>query len=266
MIQAYKNNEIKPIKLGKKIELKYIPFSELAIPWNICLDTSTSSKQNEDTKRSHLYNLLERDAKNSKAKKILKSNELEHLKHSIAKYGLLKPFEVAEMYERLDFFYGKGKYLVIDGQRRYFAVRELLKLPSEDDEERRKALLRSDSDDQIVSKGEMQAQEVFDNLDVRDQILIPCIVYPYTTLLQMVRHSVEDKRFSEKPEKQDYEIVEKMASQGIGDLKSDDLRELCKVRERIEEERASIEDTLNDIRARLKHQQDQIKSEERAIT
>jgi hypothetical protein len=265
MIQANKSNEIKPIKLGKKIELKYIPFSELAIPWNVCLDTSTSSQQNQDN-RSHLYNLMERDSKNSKAKKILRSSELEHLKHSIAKYGLLKPFEVAEMYERLDFFYGKGKYLVIDGQRRYFAIRELLKLPTEDDEERRKALLRSDSDDEIVSKGEMQAQEAFDRLDVRDHILIPCILYPYTTLLQMVRHCVEDKRFSEKPEKQDYEIVEKMSSQGISDLKSDDLRALCKVRERIEEERASIEDTLNDIRTRLKHQQDQIKSEERAIT
>jgi len=160
-----------------------------------------------------------------------------------------------------DFFYGKGKYLVIDGQRRYFAVRELLKLPTEDDEERRKALLRSDSDDEIVSKGEMQAQEAFDSLDVRDHILIPCIVYPYTTLLQMVRHCVEDKRFSEKPAKQDYEIVEKMASKGISDLKSDDLRELCKVREGIEKERASIEDTLNNIRARLNCKQDQIKPE-----
>jgi len=257
MIQTEKDNEIKPIRLGKKIELRYVPFSELAIPWNICLDTTASRKQNQDIRNSCLYNFMESNPKNSKASKILKSSELENLKQSIARYGLLKPFEVAEMYERLDFFYGKGKFLVIDGQRRYFAVRELLKLPTENDEEKRKARLWSDSNDEIVNKGEIQAQSHFDHLDIRDHVLIPCIVYPYTTLLQMVRHSVEDKRYSEKPAKQDYEIVDKMTKQGIRDLESDDLRELCGVRRKIEEERASIEDTLNDIRARLKQQQEQ---------
>ena len=168
------------------------------------------------------------------------------------------------MYERLDFFYGKGKYLVIDGQRRYFALRELLKLPTENDEGKRKDKLWSDSKQEIVVKGETQAQEHFDKLDLRDHVLIPCIVYPYTTLLQMVRHSVEDKRFSEKPTKQDFELVEKMTAQGGNDLKSDDLRELCRVRSRIEEERASIEETLQEIRVRLKQQQDQTKPEETA--
>jgi hypothetical protein len=266
MIQTDKDNEMKPIRLGKKIELRYIPFSELAIPWNICLDTKASRQQNQDIRRSCLYNFTESNPKNSKASKFLKSNELEHLKHSIARYGLLKPFEVAEMYERLDFFYGKGKYLVIDGQRRYFAVRELLKLPTENDEEKRKTRLWSDSNNEIVAKGEIQAQEHFNRIDVRDHVLIPCIVYPYTTLLQMVRHSVEDKRFSEKPAKQDYELVDKMTKQGISDLKSDDLRELSRVRRKIEEERASIEETLKDIRVRLKQQQDQNKPEERADT
>ena len=118
MIKTNKENEIKSVRIGKKIEFRYIPFSELAIPWNICPDTTESRQQNQ---RSHLYNFIASNPKNSKASKFLKSNELEHLKQSIARYGLLKPFEVAEMYERLDFFYGKGKYLVIDGQRRYFA-------------------------------------------------------------------------------------------------------------------------------------------------
>ena len=251
MMQTNKDNEITPIRLGKKMELRYIPFSELAIPWNICPDTTESRQQNQ---RSHLYNFIASNPKNSKASKFLKSNELEHLKQSIARYGLLKPFEVAEMYERLDFFYGKGKYLVIDGQRRYFALRELLKLPTENDEEKRKTRLWSNSSNEIVAKGEMQAQEHFNHLDIRDHVLIPCILYPYTTLLQMVRHSVEDKRFSEKPAKQDYEIVDKMTAQGISDLKSDDLRELGRVRRKIEEERASIEETIKDIRARLKQQ------------
>ena len=258
--------EIIPIRLGKRIELKYIPFSELAIPWNICFDTTELRLQNQDNRRSILSHFVESDPKNSKTSKFLKSNELEYLKQSIARYGLLKPFEVAEMYERLEFFYGKGKYLVIDGQRRYFAVRELLKLPTENDEEKRKTRLWSNTDNEILAKGEIQAQEHFNRLDIRDHVLIPCLIYPYTTLLQMVRHSVEDKRFNEKPAKQDYELVDKMTKQGINDLTSDDLRELSIVRRRIDEERASIEDTLEDIRARLRQQQYQKKPKEKADT
>jgi hypothetical protein len=254
MIQTDKDNEITPIRLGKKIELRYIPFSELAIPWNICADTIASRQQNQHIRQSYLFNVIESDSKNSKASKILKSNELEQLKRSIAQYGLLKPFEVAEIHERLDFFYGKGKYLVIDGQRRYFAVRELLKLPTENDEEKGKTRLWSDSNDEIVTRDEIEAQEHFDRLDIRDNVLIPCIVYPYTTLLQMARHSVEDKRFSEKPAKQDYELVDKMTTQGMSDLKSDDLRELIIVRKKIDEEKASIEETLKEIRVRLQQQ------------
>jgi hypothetical protein len=261
MIETDKENEIKSVRIGKKIEFRYIPFSELAIPWNVCLDTTASGQQNQESRRSRLYSFVESNPKNSKASKVLKSSELEHLKHSIARYGLLKPFEVAEIYERLDFFYGKGKYLVIDGQRRYFAVRDLLKLPTENDEGKRKDSLWSNSNNEIETKAEIQAQECFDRLDLRDHVLIPCIVYPYTTLLQMVRHSVEDKRFSEKPSKQDYELVDKMAAQGISDLESDDLRELFRVRSKIEEERASIEETLKEVRASLKHQQNQNKPE-----
>jgi len=232
MIQTDNEQRIAPIRLGKKIELRYIPFSELAIPWNVCLDTTTSRQQNQDIGSSRQSNFIESNPKNSKTSKILKSSELEHLKRSIARYGLLKPFEVAEMYERLDFFYGKGKYLVIDGQRRYFAVRELLKLPTGNGEEKRKDNLWSDNNNEIVGKGEIQAQDHFDHIDLRDHILIPCIVYPYSTFLQMVRHSVEGGRFSEKPAKQDYELVDKMVAQGISDLKSDDLRELFRIRRR----------------------------------
>ena len=261
IIQTNKNNKITPIRLGKKIEIRNIPFSELAIPWNICVDITASGKQNQNFRSSIPYNFIKSNPKNDKVSKILKSGELEHLKQSIARYGLLKPFEVAEMYEELGFFYGKGKYLVIDGQRRYFALKELLKLPTENDEEKIKSKLWSDSDDEIVAKGETQAQELFDNLDIRDHVFIPCIVYPYKTFLQMVRHSVEDKRFSGKPAKQDYELIDKMTAQGINDLEPDDLRDLFKVRRKIEEERVAIEQTLKEIRTRLKQQHEQNKPE-----
>jgi hypothetical protein len=246
--------ELKPVKLGKNIELRYIPFSELAIPWNVCLDTAASKQQKSGAQQSRFFHFRQVNPKNPKASKILKEADLEELARSIAKYGLLKPFEVAEMYERLDFFYGKGKYLVIDGQRRYFAIRELLKLPSENDEGERKESLRTGCDQENVMKGEMQAQQEFDELSIRNYVLIPCLVYPYTTLLQMVRHSIEDKRFSEKPLKQDREFASKMAEEGIRDLVPDDLRELWKTRDEIEEERESIEKTLKEISTRLQKQ------------
>ena len=246
--------ELKPVKLGKNIELRYIPFSELAIPWNVCLDTAASKQQKPSAQQSRFFHFRQVNPKNPKASKILKKADLEELARSIAKYGLLKPFEVAEMYERLDFFYGKGKYLVIDGQRRYFAIRELLKLPTENDEGERKESLRTGCDQENVMKGEMQAQQEFDELSIRNYVLIPCIVYPYTTLLQMVRHSIEDKRFSEKPLKQDREFASKMAEEGIRDLVPDDLRELWKTRDEIEEERESIEKTLKEISNRLQKQ------------
>jgi ParB/Sulfiredoxin domain len=247
-------SEIEMIKLGKNIDLKYIPFSELAIPWNVCLDTAASLQQNQNIRNSGLFSFKQTNKKDSKASRVLRSADVEELRLSIAKYGLLKPFEVAEMHERLDFFYGKGRYLVIDGQRRYFAIRELLRLPTERDEEERKFGLRTDCTHEIISEGEMQAQKQFDKLTLRDHVLIPCLVYPYTTLLQMLRHSIEDKRFSEKPTKQDLTLASKMAEEGVSDLSFDDLRALCEIRSKIEEERRSIEDTLQEIRNRLRQQ------------
>ena len=81
--------------------------------------------------------------------------------------------------------------------------------------------------------------------------MIPCIVYPYVTLLQMVRHRIEDKRSSDKPSKIDLELADKMVAEGINDLNSDDLRGLWKMRSRIEEEKKSIEETLQEIKKRL---------------
>jgi ParB-like chromosome segregation protein Spo0J len=241
--------ELKPIKLGKKIELRYIPFSELAIPWNACFDATKSKPENHKTSQSRLSTFKQSNPNSSKAARTWKNGNLESLKRSIAQYGLLKPFEVAEIQERLDFFYGNGKYLVIDGQRRYFAT--------EDEEKKRKENLRTDSVYDSIVKAEMQAQRQFDKLSVRDYVLIPCLVYPYTTLLQMMRHSIEDKRFSEQPSKEDFQLVEKMSVEGINDLYSDNLTELWNTRPRIEEEKLSIEKTLEEIRDKLKKEQTQ---------
>jgi len=247
--------EFEPVRLGKKIELRYIPFSELAIPWNVCLDAAMSRQENSDIRHPRFCDIKQIDAGSTKASRILKNSDFNALKNSIAQFGLLKPFEVAELQERLEFFYGKGKYLIIDGQRRYFAIRELLKLPTEDNEKKQREGLRTDCQHYYIVKGEMQAQKQFDRLSIRHYVLIPCLVYPYTTLLQMVRHSIEDKRFSEKPSKEDLELAERMGIEGVSDLNSDDLRELWNMRSRIEEEKKSIEKTLQEIRDRLKKQQ-----------
>lgn len=253
-----KTADLHPIQLGKKIELKYIPFSELAVPWNVVVDTTTISQENNNTNKLNQSSKTTFDqikTNGAKASRKIRRADIDAIKYSIAQYGLLKPLEVAEMQERLDFFYGKAKYLVIDGQRRYFALRELLKLPTEQDERRQKDSLRTNNNNENVANLELQGQEQLDKLSIRDYVLVPCIMYPYTTLLQMVRHTIEDRRFSEKSPKADYDLVERMSAQGMVDLHTDDLRELWNIRRRIEEERQSIEKTLVEIRDRLKQKE-----------
>jgi len=244
--------ELEAVKLGKNIELRYIRFSELAVPWNVCVDSVRSGSEGGDAGQLGVSTYGGK-AKRSRASKVLKRSDLDALKHSLAQFGLLKPFEVAELPERLDFFYGgKGKYVVIDGQRRYFAIRELLRLPTEDDEMKQKNSLRTSSGYDQVEKMEVQAQEQFGMLGVRDYVLVPCLVYPYTTFLQMVRHCIEDKRFSVKPSREDLDAAEKMHREGVADISAEDLGKLWETRSRIEEERAAIEKTLQEIRSRVK--------------
>jgi hypothetical protein len=68
----------------------------------------------------------------------------------------------------------------------------------------------------------------------------------------MVRHSVEDRRFSLKPSKEDLELVEKMRREGLEDIGAEDLGRLWETRSRIEEEKLAIGKTLQEIRARVK--------------
>jgi hypothetical protein len=240
--------EFEPIRLGKKVELRYIPFSELAIPWNVIRDTAASNKIIDEAVQSRFHFKKNNETKHHKLSKVLKDADLHDLKLSIAQFGLLKPFEVAKMQERIEFFYGNGKYLIIDGQRRYFAIRELLNLPTEDDEEKQRDALITDFQNDFISKAEEQAKQQFERLSVRHFVMIPCLVYPYTTFLQMIRHSIENKRFSEKPSKDDLETAEKMGAEGITDLTFDDLKDLWKMRNLIEQEKKSIERTLKEIK------------------
>jgi len=250
--EAMPSLEPQSVRLGKNFELKYIRFSELAIPWNVNIDSAQRKRGDGSAKQLRVSTYGEANGR-SRGSKTLKRADLDALKHSIAQFGLLKPFEVAELPERVDFFYGgKGKYVVIDGQRRYFAVRELLRLPSEDEEGKQRDGLRTNSGHERIEKGEMQAQEQFDQLSIRDYVLVPCLVYPYTTFLQMFRHSVEDKRFSVKPSKEDLELVEKMRREGVEDIGAEDLGRLWETRSRLEEERLAIEKTLQEIRSRVK--------------
>jgi len=246
------NLEFEPIKLGKKIELRYVPFSELAIPWNVVLDSAASNKNNNGVAQSRFHLKRKNSTEHGKATKVLKDSDLHDLKLSIAKYGLLKPFEVAKMQERIKFFYGKGKYLVIDGQRRYFAIKELLDLPTEVDEKKQQDNLNTSFQHDIIWKAEEQAKKQFERLSIRHYVMIPCLVYPYTTFLQMIRQSIENKRFSEKPSKEDIELAEKMCDEGINDLTSDDLKDMWKMRNLIEQEKESIEKTLKEIRNSFK--------------
>jgi hypothetical protein len=253
---------LKPVKLGKTIELKYIPFVELAIPWNVCVEAVNPGREGCIAKESSTCPNGKMTAKGSKVPKTIKSSDLDALKYSIGQFGLLKPFEVAELPERLDFFYGNGKYVIIDGQRRYFAIREMLRLPTEHDEMKQKDSLRTNSGHDQINKGEVQAQKQFDKLNIRDYVLIPCLVYPYTTFLQMVRHIIEDKRFSVKPSKDDFELAEKMRAAGVQDLGPEDLSDLWETRSRIDEGRQAIENTLHEIRNRIKEKEELKKIEQ----
>lgn len=94
--------EFEPVRLGKKIELGYIPFSELAIPWNACPDAATLRQKNSDIRQRLFCNNKRIDAGSAKASRILKNADFNDLKNSIAQFGLLKPFEVAELQEQLD--------------------------------------------------------------------------------------------------------------------------------------------------------------------
>jgi hypothetical protein len=242
---------LQPVKLGKALHLQHIPFSELVIPWEAAVNANAEPEQGASSTRSPgplAHAAITPDS--AKALKAMKQHGLEDLKASIGQFGLLKPLEVAELPEQLEFFFGKGKYAIIDGQRRYFAIRELLRLPTEHDERDEKESLATHPAQDHVKKAETQAKEKFERLTIRDYVLVPCLVYPHKTYLQMMRHSTEGSRFTAKPPRIYRDVIEEMLRQGTPDLTPDDLTNLWETRKKIEDERQAIEKTLQEIRHR----------------
>jgi hypothetical protein len=242
---------LKQVKLGKNLELKHIPFSELIIPYAKYAD---STMQKSDSSPYNPHNVSSNGVASTeklRASKNLKRDDLDILKHSIGRFGLLKPFQIAEIPESLVFFYGKGKYFIIDGCKRYLAIRELLKLPTEEEERVRRDSLRTHSGHHAIERAEIQAVENFNNLSIVDQVMIPCLIYPYKTYLQMLRHRIEAKKLGMKPSKNDLKLAEKMRQEGVLDLELEDLSQLWETNRNIEKEKRAVEKTLQQIRDRI---------------
>ena len=242
---------LKQVKLGKNLELKHIPFSELIIPNAKYLD---STVQRSNTPHYIQQNVSIDDATSTeklRAPITLKREDIDILKHSIGRFGLITPFQIAEIPESLVSFYGKAKYFIIDGCKRYLAIGELLKLPTEEDERVQKESLRTHSGHYAIDKAEIQAVEKLANLSIVDYVLIPCLIYPYKTHLQMLRHGIEAKKIDVRPSKADLKLAEKMRQEGSLDLELEDLSQLWETNRQIEKERRAVEKTLQQIRDRI---------------
>ena len=242
---------LKQVKLGKNLELKHIPFSELIIPYAKYADSTMQKNGSSPYNPQNVSSNGVASTEKLKASKNLKRDDLDILKHSIGRFGLLKPFQIAEIPESLVFFYGKGKYFIIDGCKRYLAIRELLKLPTEEEERVRKDSLRTHSGHYAIERAEIQAVENFNNLSIVDHVLIPCLIYPYKTYLQMLRHRIEAKKLGMKPSKSDLKLAEKMRQEGVLDLELEDLSQLWETNRTIEKEKRAVEKTLQQIRDRI---------------
>jgi hypothetical protein len=162
--------------IGADFEVRDIPLDELIDPHDLYSFTFEGYR---DT-----VNTIPRG--NSRPLKTIKTTDLRALQYSIRKYGLLNPPVVVELtgemleeYQKRIKFGAKWmdketagyewmieklkrKYAIVDGQRRYFALMKLI--------------------------------------HNTDEVAIRCLVYPYTTFTQMKRHSVEDNKFSVRPE------------------------------------------------------------------
>ena len=160
------------MKFGKVMCLKWIPFSELIDPFEL-LGYKQYTKETVDSI----------NAVNSRPLLTIKTTELKALINSIETFGLLNPLSVIK--------FEKG-YGLIDGQRRYFALRKILWRQIE---EYRQANGICKVDD---FTGSTEEYEVWKKIMLA-KVLIPCIVYGYTTLDEGMRHSIEDNKFSVRP-------------------------------------------------------------------
>jgi hypothetical protein len=184
----------KQIKLGKKMKLRYIPLSELINPFDLCYDGNAKYYGKQGKSYIRTISIV-----NSRSLKSMKDTDLEALKESIRTYGLLNPLVVAELSEeqRKKLNADNGKYAIIDGQRRFFAIEYLCGLPM-------RLPLRvwpeKPSKDSIVDPRLIEEwRQAEEDWEVASRVLVPCLVYDYTDIDEMRRHSIEDNKFSVKP-------------------------------------------------------------------
>jgi ParB-like chromosome segregation protein Spo0J len=158
---------------------------------------------------------------NSRPLNNIKSDRLEALEYSIEKYGLLNPLCVAPIpknleapnvthrYHILEYkYYSSGACFIIDGQRRYLAIKNMLQLrnPCEIEnevDERHQGEICTDASMTAWAKEKLKETK-------EDKVLIPCLIYNYGTTKQMLRHSLEDNYFSIKPESRYLDMAERI--------------------------------------------------------
>ena len=189
-------------KYGIPIELKWIPFKELVNPERLCFDYYPTS---------HSKALETRSFVNSRPLSTIKSTTLEALRLSIEKYGLLNPLKVVplegKLKEQIDFLidpnieiYDWEKYVIIDGQRRYFAIRKIICPP--------KWVIAY----QLRQQGMTDPQEKqieLARIQYYKGVEVLCEVYPYYSINLCVRHSVEDNKFSVRPSREYLDSAER---------------------------------------------------------
>lgn len=190
---------MKPIKLGKRMKLKYIPFSELVSP-RIMVDTMSITAIQTIPKC------------NSRSIHTIKTQDIEALMISIKKYGLMNPLTVWQIstpetpYENSH----NGKYAIIDGQRRYFAIKLLFNLHDEMDGINARMIFYTGTDRRPKNIREL------DNPSTpcdSNKILIPCLIYNYENYNDCLRHSIEDNKFSITPSSIYLDCAERMTEE-----------------------------------------------------
>jgi len=181
---------------------------------------------------------------NSRALLTIKRDDLEALKQSIRKYGLLNPFVVALLPKKpiIDFMSQEQKYAIIDGQRRYIAINEWIKRICMNDREEN---------------------------EVRKHVLIPCLVYPYKHFKEMQRHSIEDNKFGVRPKTEYLDTAERMTFETkdknpkkqfvkirnkfyLKDRKESEKREIEKAKEQAKLEKENLKMKLKELEQEIK--------------
>lgn len=165
------------------MKLEYIPFSKLLNPEDAFAKMRFKKEESIDSI----------PVTNSRALKTIKSQDIRALKGSIEVFGLLNPLFVARItdemrqYVKVAKWFKEIEYVIVDGQRRYKAIKELFNLKD--------AKERDDVETERKNKGLSKETRP----KIEDHVLIPCVVFPYTEFCEARRHSIEDNKFSVRP-------------------------------------------------------------------